>query len=83
MLYVLQFILVLCVLEFIVKHCVLFQAQELKVLQGKTPRGLWNEDLDLFMEELDVSCCIQLTLCVNALGVITSKSMSSVKLCKC
>ncbi|CAI8023294.1 DNA topoisomerase 2-beta [Geodia barretti] len=29
------------------------KAQELKVLQGKTPKDLWSEDIDMFMQELD------------------------------
>lgn len=29
------------------------KAEELRVLRGKTPTGLWHEDLDRFMEELE------------------------------
>lgn len=35
---------------------------ELKVLQGKTPKDMWNEDLDAFMTELDVSCHLHASL---------------------
>ena len=28
------------------------------MLQGKTPKDLWSEDMDVFMQELDVSYII-------------------------
>ncbi len=31
------------------------QAEELRILQEKTPKDLWMEDLGAFLEELDVS----------------------------
>ena len=29
------------------------------MLQGKTPKDLWSEDMDVFMQELDVSYIYQ------------------------
>ena len=31
-----------------------FQADELQVLRGKSPQKLWLDDLDMFLEELEV-----------------------------
>ena len=33
----------------------LLQVDELRILQEKTPKDLWKEDMDRFSEELDVS----------------------------
>ena len=33
----------------------LVKVEELRIIQEKTPKGLWKEDIDMFMEELDVS----------------------------
>ena len=34
------------------------QIAELKLLRGKTPKDLWNEDMNAFLEELDVSLTV-------------------------
>jgi len=36
------------------------QAEELRILREKTPKDLWKEDMDAFMEKLDVSCVTSL-----------------------
>lgn len=36
-------------------HVVIAQAEELEVLRGKSPQMLWLEDLDQFLDELEVS----------------------------
>ena len=30
------------------------KAEELRILQGKTPKDLWKEDIEAFLEEFDV-----------------------------
>lgn len=44
---------------------------ELRILKDKTPKGLWTEDIDAFMEELAVSvyirACHQRAGCVEEL----------------
>lgn len=35
-------------------HVVIAQAEELEVLRGKSPQMLWLEDLDQFVDELEV-----------------------------
>ena len=43
----------------VTKSCwIPFQAEELRILREKTPEGLWLEDLDHFLEELEVSVCM-------------------------
>lgn len=50
------------------------QRQELKKLRDKTPKDLWNDDVDVFMEELDVSS-VQIPCCATTLYVFVSVSV--------
>lgn len=35
---------------------VFLKVEELLILKEKTPKDLWKEDIDAFMEELEVRC---------------------------
>lgn len=38
---------------------IIFQAEELRILREKTPKDLWNEDIETFLAELEVNISLQ------------------------